>query len=49
MDRAVAEPWGSGKLVRYRAEGVHGAREAVVFGDYEVRADVIDRGTFELA
>lgn len=49
MDRAVAEPWGSGKVVRYRAESVHGAREAVVFGDNDVRADVIDRGTVELA
>jgi len=47
MDMAVAEKWGSAKLVRYRAEGVHNAREAVVFGDYEGKADVIDRVTVE--
>ncbi len=47
MDMAVAEKWGSAKLVRYRVEGVHNAREAVVFGDYEGKADVIDKVTVE--
>jgi hypothetical protein len=47
MDMAVAEKWGKAKVVRYRVEGVHNGREAVVHGDYEGKADVIDRVTVE--
>jgi hypothetical protein len=47
MDMAVAQKWSSAKLVKYRAEGVHKARAAVVFGDYEGKADVLDRVTVE--
>src|SRR5512132_921835 len=47
MDMAVAEKWASAKVVRYRVEGVHDGREAVVFGDYEGKADVIDHITVE--
>ena len=47
MDMAVAEKWGKAKVVRYRVEGVHKARTNVVFGDYEGKADVIDRLTVE--
>ncbi len=47
MDLAVAEKWQAAKMVRYRAEGVHTGREKVVFGDYEGKADVIDRLTIE--
>ena len=47
MDMAVAEKWGKAKVVRYRLEGVHNGREAVVHGDYEGKADVIDRVTLE--
>ena len=47
MDVAVAQKWASAKVVKYRVEGVHKGREAVVFGDYEGKADVIDRVTVE--
>src|SRR5450759_3679188 len=47
MDMAVAEKWGSAKIVKYHVEGVHNARTAVVFGDYEGKADVLDRITVE--
>jgi hypothetical protein len=47
MDMAVAEKWASARVVKYRVEGMHNAREAVVFGDYEGKADVIDRITVE--
>jgi hypothetical protein len=47
MDMAVAEKWSSAKIVKYHVEGVHNARTAVVFGDYEGKADVLDRVTVE--
>lgn len=47
MDMAVAEKWGSAKIVKYHVEGVHNARTAVVLGDYEGKADVLDRITVE--
>ena len=47
MDMAVAEKWAKAKVVRYRVEGVHNGREAVVYGDFEGKADVIDRVTVE--
>ena len=47
MDLAVAEKWGKAKVVRYRVEGVHKGREAVVHGDYEGKADVHDTLTLE--
>jgi hypothetical protein len=47
MDMAVAQKWGSAKVVRYRVEGLHSGSEAVVLGDYEGKADVIDRVTVE--
>ena len=47
MDLAVAEKWQAAKIVRYRVEGVHNGREMVVFGDYEGKADVLDRLTVE--
>ena len=43
FDMAVIEKWSTAKLVRYRVEGVHNARVPVVHGDYEGKADVIDR------
>ena len=43
IDMAVVEKWSAAKVVKYRAEGVHNGRESVVFGDYEGKADVIDR------
>jgi hypothetical protein len=46
-DMAVAEKWGKAKVVAYRLEGVHNGREAVVYGDYEGKADVFDRVTAE--
>jgi hypothetical protein len=46
-DMAVAEKWGKARVVAYRAEGVHNGREAVVFGDFEGKADVLDRVTVE--
>ena len=47
FDLAVAEKWEKAKVVAYRAEGVHNGREAIVHGDYEGKADVIDRITVE--
>ena len=47
MDMAVAEKWEAAEVVKYRVEGVHNARKAVVYGDYEGRADVFDRITVE--
>jgi hypothetical protein len=47
MDMAVAEKWGAAKVVKYLVQGVHDGREAVVYGDYEGKADVIDRITVE--
>jgi hypothetical protein len=47
MDMAVLEKWSSARLVKYRVEGVHNARVPVVFGDYEGKADVIDRVVVE--
>lgn len=47
MDMAVAERWGAAKVVHFRVEGVHDGRESVVLGDYEGKADVLDRVTVE--
>lgn len=47
MHLALAQKWSAAKVVSYRVEGVHNGREAVVFGDYEGKADVIDRITVE--
>lgn len=49
MDMAVAQKWAAAKIVKYRVEGVHNARAAVVYGDYEAKADVIDRITVEFS
>jgi hypothetical protein len=46
-DLAVAEKWQKARVVAYHVEGVHNAREMVVFGDYEGKADVLDRVTVE--
>src|SRR5687767_13355152 len=43
MDLAVLEKWSTAEIVKYRVEGVHNARVSVVHGDYEGKADVIDR------
>ena len=47
QDMAAAQKWASAKVVKYRVEGVHSARAAVVYGDYEGKADVSDRVTVE--
>ena len=47
MDMAVAQKWAAAKVVKYRVEGVHKARQPVVFGDYEGKGDVTDRVTVE--
>ena len=47
VDMAAMEKWGNAKVVKYRVEGVHNARTSVVHGDYEGKADVIDRITVE--
>ncbi len=49
MDMAVVQKWSAAKVVKYRAEGVHNGRAAVVYGDYEGKADVIDRITVEFS
>jgi hypothetical protein len=47
VDMAAMEKWGNAKVVKYRVEGEHNARISVVHGDYEGKADVIDRLTVE--
>lgn len=47
FDMAAMEKWGNAKVVRYLVEGEHKARASVVYGDYEGKADVIDRVTVE--
>jgi len=47
QDMALAQKWQSAKLVKYRVEGVHKARASVVYGDYEGKADVLDRVDLE--
>lgn len=49
MDMAVAQKWAAAQVVKYRVEGVHRARAAVVYGDYEGKADVVDRVTVEFS
>lgn len=46
-DMAVVQKWKAAKVVRYRVEGVHTGRVSVVKGDYEAKADVVDRLTVE--
>jgi hypothetical protein len=47
MDMAVAQKWQAAKVVKYHAEGVHNGRTMVVFGDYEGKADVLDKVTVD--
>jgi len=47
MDLALIQKWTDAKIIKYHAVGVHNGRESVVFGDYEGKADVIDRVTVE--
>lgn len=47
VDMAAMEKWANAKVVKYRVEGEHRARTSVVHGDYEGKADVIDRITVE--
>jgi hypothetical protein len=47
MDMAAIEKWTNAKVIRYHAVAVHKAREQVVFGDYEGKADVADTVTVE--
>jgi hypothetical protein len=49
MDMAVMQKWADAKVVKYRVDGLHNAREPVVFGDYEGKADVLDRITVEFS
>ena len=46
-DMAVAKKWSEAKVIKYRAEGVHKQRVAVVKDSMEAKADVIDRLTVE--
>ena len=43
QDMALLQKWEAAKLVKYHVQGVHNARVSVVHGDYEARADVLDR------
>jgi hypothetical protein len=43
QDMALAQKWQNAKVVKYHVEGVHKARVSVVHGDYEGKADVLDR------
>src|SRR3954465_12385970 len=43
IDEAVAAKWGAAKVIKYHVEGRHVGRAPIVFGDYEGKADVVDR------
>jgi hypothetical protein len=47
MDMATIQKWTEAKVIKYHAVAVHTGRESVVFGDYEGKADVLDRVTVE--
>ena len=47
MDMEAMQKWAGAKTVKYRVEGVHNARAKVVLGDYEGKADVVDRVVLE--
>ena len=47
FDMAAMEKWSNAKVVKYLVKGEHNARTSVVHGDYEGKADVIDRITLE--
>jgi len=47
IDEAVAAKWGAARIIKYHVEGKHDARVMVVFGDYEGKADVVDRLTLD--
>ena len=47
MDMALIQKWTDAKVIKYQAVAVHTGRESVVFGDYEGKADVVDRVTVE--
>ena len=49
QDTAVLQKWAAAKVVKYRVDGVHTGRVAVVYGDYEGKADVVDRITVEFS
>lgn len=49
MGEAMAQKAASAPVMKYRVEGVHKGREAVVYGDYEGKADVTDRITVEFS
>ena len=47
MDAEVAAKWAAAKIIKYHVEGKHDKRVMVVFGDYEGKADVVDRITLD--
>jgi hypothetical protein len=47
VDEALAAKWKAAKVVKYHVEGKHDGRVMVVFGDYEGKADVVDRVTLD--
>ena len=47
FDTAAAAKWEAAKVISYHVEDVHNARAMIVFGDYEGKADVLDRITVE--
>lgn len=49
QDMAVMQKWATARTVKYRVEGVHNARAKVVMGDYEGKAEVLDRVVVEFA
>jgi hypothetical protein len=47
MGIAAGQDWSRAKVVKYRVDGVHKARDSVVKGDYGAKGDVTDRITVE--
>jgi hypothetical protein len=47
FDEALAAKWKAARVIKYHIEGKHDGRVMVVFGDYEGKADVVDRVTLD--
>jgi hypothetical protein len=43
MDMAVMQKWSKAKVIHFQVTGIHRARTGVIYGDYEGKADVVDK------
>lgn len=47
MDMAVMQKWSNANVILFQVTGIHKARAGVIHGDYEGKADVVDKVTVE--